>query len=314
MEAVMQVSEHLHALRIPFKIPVSPEKVIDRVVYAYLVFGDQITLIDSGVKGAETTIFDYIKKQGRDPQDISLVILTHSHPDHIGSLKAIQEATKCRIAAHGSEQEWIADTAKQFAERPVPGFHTLVGGPVTVDRLLADGEVVNLGAQVSCKVMHTPGHSRGSLALIFANEKALVSGDALPLPHDLPIYEDLVASVNSINRLKNVKNIEVLLSAWEAPLHGGDQIKRRIDASLLYLRRIHEAVIRAKGQGREELMDLCRQVVSELGLPPVAANPLVARSFAANLAAMADMNLFDACMNGSKDGQILAVNRNASIV
>lgn len=45
----MQVTEHVHALRIPFKIPISPEKVIDRYVYSYIVFGDKITLIDSGV-------------------------------------------------------------------------------------------------------------------------------------------------------------------------------------------------------------------------------------------------------------------------
>lgn len=288
----MQVSEHLHALRIPFKITVSPEQVIDREVYSYLVFGDKITLIDSGVNGAESTIFDYIRKQGREPQELSLVILTHSHPDHLGSAKAIQEATKCKIAAHSSEHDWIADTEKQFKERPVPGFHTLVGGSVAVDRLLADGEILDLGAQIKCEVMHTPGHSRGSLSFILANEKALISGDALPLPDDLPIYEDIVAAVNSIKRLKNVKNIEVLLSSWEAPIHGRQLILQRIDDSLLYLRHIHAAVMRAKGQGREDLMDLCRQVVNELGLPPVAANPLVARSFAANLAAMEGMNLF----------------------
>jgi len=52
----MQVTRHIHALKIPFKIPVSPEKLIDRFVYAYLVFGDRITLIDSGVSGAESII------------------------------------------------------------------------------------------------------------------------------------------------------------------------------------------------------------------------------------------------------------------
>ncbi len=52
----MQVTKHIHALEIPFKIPVSPEKLIDRFVYAYLVFGDKITLIDSGVSGAESII------------------------------------------------------------------------------------------------------------------------------------------------------------------------------------------------------------------------------------------------------------------
>jgi len=288
----MQVTEHIHALRIPFNIPVAPEKLMERVVYSYIILGDKITLIDSGVTSTETVIFDYIRKNDRDPKEISMVILSHSHPDHIGSVKAIKEATKCKIAAHSAEKDWIEDTEKQFKERPVPGFHTLVGGSVTVDRLLADGEIVNLGEKIRCKVMHTPGHSRGSISLLLQTEKAIITGDALPLPNDLPIYENIVDSVNSIKRLRKVKDIETLLSSWEAPIHGYERIVKRIDDGLLYLRRIHEMVLKTKSQGKEDPMDLCRYIVNEMGLPPSAANPLAARSLASNLASIEIMDLF----------------------
>ena len=95
-----------------------------------------------------------------------------------------------------------------------------------------------------------------------------------------------------LKRLKKVNNIEVLLSSWEAPLHGRENIDKRIDDSLSYLRRIHETVLKAKSQGKEDLMDLCSSVVDELGLPPFAVNPLVARTFAANVAVKEGMNLF----------------------
>jgi hypothetical protein len=107
----------------------------------------------------------------------------------------------------------------------------------------------------------------------------------LPLPNDLPIYEDIVASVNSIKRLKKVKNIDILLSSWEAPIHGYERIERRINDGFLYLCRIYEAVLKARSQGKEDTIKLCRHVVSEMGLPPFTANPLVARGFASNLAA-----------------------------
>ena len=282
----MQVSGNIHALRIPFEIPVGPGKTITRDVYSYIVFGDKITLIDSGVKGAEKLIFDYIQNNGRDPREISMVILSHSHPDHIGSVKAIKAKTDCIVAAHPAERDWIEDTEKQFRERPVPGFHTLVEGPVVVDRLLVDGERFDVGNKINCEVMHTPGHSRGSITLLFKSEETIITGDALPLPNDLPIYEDIIATVESIRKLKNERSIATLLSSWEPPIHGYELIEKRIEDGFSYLHRIHQTILESTDEIRKDLMKLCAHVVGKLGLPPAAANPLVARSFASNLAAI----------------------------
>ena len=49
----MQVTETIHALKIPFKLRVGQDQTVDRFVFAYLIFGDQICLIDSGVAGSE---------------------------------------------------------------------------------------------------------------------------------------------------------------------------------------------------------------------------------------------------------------------
>lgn len=288
----MQVTEHIHAVKIPFKIPIAPEKLIDRVVYVFLVFGENITLIDSGVLGAQLPIFEYIRKNGRNPEEVTMLILSHAHPDHIGAAKAIKEATGCTVSAHPGEKLWIEDTEGQFKDRPVPGFHTLVGGPVAVDRLLVDGETIALGKDLDVRVIHTPGHSSGSVSLFFESEKALFSGDAVPLPNDLPIYENIVDGVASLKKLREYKNVETLLSSWEAPIQGRENIEKRVDAGLSYLRKIHEGVLKARNEGKENLMELCRQVVAELGLPPFAAMPLVAKAFASSLAAEKNQTLF----------------------
>ena len=52
----MKLTESIHALEIPFKVPVAPKVHIDRTVFTYLIFGKKITLIDSGVAGAESII------------------------------------------------------------------------------------------------------------------------------------------------------------------------------------------------------------------------------------------------------------------
>ncbi len=294
----MQVTERIHAIKIPFKVPISPEMSIDRFAFAYLVFGDKIHLIDSGVAGSEAIIYEYIKEQGREPKEVSSLILTHSHPDHIGAAKSIKNQTGCTIFAHKLEQDWIEDTEKQFKARPVPGFQTLVEGSVKVDNLLDGGEILELEKGILCKIIHTPGHSKGSISLLFEKDKALFTADVLIYPGDLPIYEDISACLNSIKMLQKVANVENLFSSWEHPIQGQDEIIKRMDESIAYLERIHTAVISNSSINKQQnIMELCQKVVSELGLPPFAAMPLVAKAFASSLAA--EQNQKNGTTNGS---------------
>lgn len=282
----MQVTKRIHALKIPFKIPVSPEMAVDRFAFVYLILGDKIHLIDSGVAGAEAAIWEYIKKQNREPKEVSTLILTHSHPDHIGAAQSIKNQTGCTVFSHKLEQEWIENTNKQFKDRPVPGFQALVEGPVGVDHLLEGGEILELEKGIICKIIHTPGHSKGSISLLFEEEKSLITADALAFPGDLPIYEDISSCIHSITTLQNIENLENLLSSWEPPIQDREKICRRMDESIAYLKRIHSTVINnSRNEKQQNIMDLCKKVVSELGLPPFAVNPLVAQAFASSLAA-----------------------------
>ncbi|MCX6690869.1 MAG: MBL fold metallo-hydrolase, partial [Methanoregula sp.] len=90
----MQITPHIHAIRTP--LGPSP----DRFVHVYIVYGDNITLIDTGFDGSEKLVTEYIRSTGRDPSEIRLIILTHAHPDHIGSAKAIRDLTGCTVTAH----------------------------------------------------------------------------------------------------------------------------------------------------------------------------------------------------------------------
>ncbi|MDT8358566.1 MAG: MBL fold metallo-hydrolase, partial [Methanomicrobiaceae archaeon] len=128
----MQIAPSIYALRHTFRIPVAPGILLGRFVYSYLVYGESITLIDTGVAGCEEQIFASIWSAGRDSSEIALIILTHSHPDHMGAARAVQQVTRCSIAAHPAEMAWIEDVERQNSERPVPGFDTLVGGSVRV--------------------------------------------------------------------------------------------------------------------------------------------------------------------------------------
>jgi hydroxyacylglutathione hydrolase len=283
----MQINKHVHALKIPFYVTTPSGLAIERSVYVYFIYGTNgICLIDTGVAASEEAIFDYIRKTDRRPSDISLIILTHSHPDHMGATRTIKAETGCRVAVHPLEKAWVEDVGLQARERPVPGFDSLVAGPVAVDRLLEDGEVFDLGCGLKLQVFHTPGHSRGSISILLLGYMALFSGDAVPVAGALPIYEDAVAAVASIKRLKGVQGIRHLLSSWDEPRQG-EEAYRKMDEGLKYLQRVHEAVAGCSEDGAASASrddaELSRCALEDLGFPPEFANPLVARSFASNL-------------------------------
>jgi len=279
----MKISEYVHALKIPFKINLPSGMVLDRFVYVYMIYGRDIYLIDSGVSGSDGIIFHYIEKTGRDPKEISGLILTHAHPDHIGAAGSIKNITGCAVYANKHARPWIEDTDLQFRERPIPGFHDLVEGPVSIDGILDDGGMLSMDTGLDLEVLHTPGHSNGSISLYLREEKILFSGDSIIPPSALPIYTDNAETIKSIEKLKTIEDIETLLSSWDGPRKGAG-IRKIMDESIDYLRRIHETALRiSENDPSPDPMDLCKKITKELGLPPVSVNPLVAASFMSSL-------------------------------
>jgi hydroxyacylglutathione hydrolase len=280
----MQITPAIHALRHPFKIPVAPGIALERFVYSYLLAGETITLIDTGVAGCENTIFDYIRSIGRDPDEISLIIFTHSHPDHIGAAEAIREITGCSVMARPAERTWIEDVELQNRERPVPGFSTLIVGSVTLDHELADSDVIDSDGteEYEFQVYHTPGHSAGSISLLVQREGALFCGDAVPVEGDLPAYDDARQSVRSVIKLQAIQGIRVLLSAWDEPREG-NAAYRQMDRLLAYRQKIQESVIAVSADGTKDPLQIAKSTAVLLGLPPQAVTPLLARTLAANL-------------------------------
>ena len=279
----MKITDHIHALKIPFQITDPSGRSLPRFVYVYMIYGREITLIDSGVASSAGIIPEYLRNTGRNPEEISLMILTHGHPDHIGAAQAIKEISGCSVAAHGADRVWIENPDQQLKDRPVPGFYSLVKGSVRVDRILNEGDVLYLEPEMHLEVLHTPGHSPGSISLWMQEEGVLFSGDAIPLAGEMPIYDDIKSSMASIQRLKAIEGINLLLSAWDEPRQGEDAY-RIMDQGLDYLQRIHRSVIRAaERKGSDNQMEICSEAVRELGLPEMMANPLVCRSFLSSL-------------------------------
>ena len=156
----------VYPVRLPFVLPINEQRSVERFVYAYLVMGDQISLVDTGAAGYHQPVVDALAALGRSVGDIDWVVNTHEHPDHIGGNAFFQEAAQPRFACHTEAVRWIENLDLQFQERPIHAFYTVAGDkPVRITDPLEDGESIDLGGGVTLEVMWTPGHSPGSTAL-----------------------------------------------------------------------------------------------------------------------------------------------------
>jgi glyoxylase-like metal-dependent hydrolase (beta-lactamase superfamily II) len=279
----MKISDSVWSLKIPFRIPAGGGRFIGRSVNAFLIAGKKLCLIDAGVSGSVSPIFNLVLEAGREPGEVAILILTHAHPDHLGSAPGIQRVTGCIVAAHPAEKPWIEDTALQARERPVPGFSTLAGGPVRVNRLLEDGDEIGIGGDRFLAVIHTPGHSPGSISLFLGDEGVLFSGDAIPVKGEIPVYDDPSASLGSIGKLEEREGVKILLPSWDSPKTGGG-INRAMADGKEVIRTLHRVVIRA---ARKEIdpAKIPRSVAGELGLSE-SALPILSRTVAGHIRAM----------------------------
>jgi len=280
----VRVTEHISSVRIPFEIPLPTGARARRSVYAHVVHGKRACFIDSGVSGSADVILALLREACGDACEPTTLLLTHTHPDHIGSARTLRERTGVEIGCPSGEAVWLEDVQKQMIDRPVPGFASLVEGPAKVDFPVEDGLELDLGG-VRIKAFTTPGHSPASTCYRVLEDDAVVSGDAVPLLTEPPIYDDAMASLKSMRKFR-LSSPAHLLPSWHDPLHGDAVLAHIFDGERAIVR-FHAAVVKtldANPQLDDEIA--CPRVLSELGFDPGSANPLILRTFRAHRRAL----------------------------
>lgn len=135
--------------------------------------GGQLTLVDTGLPGFSPKILEYLQRNGFKPEQIRRILVTHCHRDHVGSLKAMIDATKAKSISHWLEAAFIA-------QNPVydgPPGSPPNWDPVRVDEVVKDGDELDVLGGV--EVLHTPGHTPGHISFYSKELGILFIGDLL---------------------------------------------------------------------------------------------------------------------------------------
>jgi len=141
----------------------------------YLIIDEVITLIDAGTGKHFNRVVNNLRKLGLAPGDIQLIINTHCHYDHVGGDHAFISASGCGVAVHEFDAEPLRRGDGIITCATVLGEELK---PLEPTRLLHESDRIKLGKS-ALEVIHTPGHTQGSICLYERTQRALFSGDTV---------------------------------------------------------------------------------------------------------------------------------------
>jgi glyoxylase-like metal-dependent hydrolase (beta-lactamase superfamily II) len=158
-----------------------------RMAHAFLVEGEGLTLIDTGMRGSGESVLNALARLGRPISSLRHIVISHHHFDHTGSLARLQEVSKATVSVHKADAPYVRGHLPRppfirvgfsgWLMRPFLGLFPIHPEPCQVDVELEDGDEIE--AAGGLKVVHAPGHTPGHCALLLPSKRILFAGDAV---------------------------------------------------------------------------------------------------------------------------------------
>ena len=204
----MEISPRIHAVRLLGST-------------AYLIAEDELTLIDAGLAGSGRVLRRYLKRIGRSQAEITRIVCTHSHPDHIGGVREIAFGHETEVLMHPADAARLRIRWRDLVARPTPStFVALITRGPEDAKPIADGDVIPVLGGL--RVIHTPGHTPGSVCLYEPSLRMLFVGDVLQVLKGRLAFasqffsDDMALAKRSIAKLAAL-DVEVIVFSHYTP-------------------------------------------------------------------------------------------------
>lgn len=167
-------------------------------------------VIDPAEENAE--LLDFLRGK-----NVNYVLLTHGHFDHISGVNSVVRETGASVCVHSLDAEMLLDGNKSFYNSHFGGVQM----PIKADILLSDSDELELG-NTKIRVMHTKGHTNGSVCYILKEERIIFSGDTLfrlsAGRTDLAGIDPIIAGRNELESLTKLAHLSGNFAVY--PGHG----------------------------------------------------------------------------------------------
>lgn len=138
---------------------------------SYVIRGQRTLLIDPGHSRHVERLLEQMEEDQISPDEINLILITHSHPDHLEGLEVFLDKP-VRIALSQEEEGYLTEKGNLLFEMMGQSLPKL-----RIDFYLKEGEL-RFGEK-TFRIYQTPGHSPGSLSIYWPERKALFTGDLI---------------------------------------------------------------------------------------------------------------------------------------
>lgn len=187
---------------------------------AFLICERRLTLIDTGLAGSRRRLERYLRRIGRSLDELERIVCTHAHPDHIGAVRELA-GPDVEVLMHPADLTGLQVTLRDAVARRNPGplIAYFTRGPEDASPI-HDGDL--LPVLGGLRVIHTPGHTPGSVCLYAERLRLLFVGDVLQVRRGRvnfasPIFsEDIARSRASVERLAGL-DVETIVFSHYAP-------------------------------------------------------------------------------------------------
>jgi glyoxylase-like metal-dependent hydrolase (beta-lactamase superfamily II) len=183
---------------------------------SFLFVGEQNLLVDTGYESGAADLRSRLNSHQVDFADLTLVINSHYHSDHLGGNRAIREHSDAPFMMHAYESRFVTGNDR---DRTWLNYTDQSATLLPVDRPAQEGEKLSING-LTLRVIVASGHSPAGLCLFCEEERFLITGDALWVGDVSPIAPSVEGGLAALNAKVSLDKLEQLGARTLYPGHG----------------------------------------------------------------------------------------------